>query len=949
MSLLLLGFAILTTFIVYLITQQQITKQVTDVVTHQLYGDLSLIQSEYERYIVYGYENGINQSVASKASEIDILHLIVTKPNGKIRASTSAIDVDKHWMQLPYHFNSKQYQWVIEHNTPSIKLSPDNNWIDGMITICQSNFKVSLRSKKCGVAIYRKNLKYNTEIATQRILQQSLYIGMGSIFSALLILTITHFLITKRVIWIKKVLQRWINGDRNARIHLKVNDELADIASLINELVERFSLEEEALKQSEQLKQAIINGANYSIISTTPEGIIKSFNKSAEYLLGFKAEELVNKLTPEVFHDKDEISEKLIELNHKFGINVKPGLNVFIAIPSMGEVYEDEWTYIHKTGERIPVHLSIMALFNEQDKIDAYLYIAYDISEKKKAEADLVLADKVFNNTSEAIMITDANLRIININQAYTDITGYSREYALGRRANIAASKKHDKEFYQQMWKTINIQNSWSGEIWNRRANGNLFPTWLTINTVKEKDKNVTHYIGLFKDITKQKLAAEELEKLAYYDQLTQLPNRVLFNERLERAIINANRNNSRFALMYMDLNRFKFVNDTYGHEVGDELLIQVAQRLTLCVRESDTVARLGGDEFTIILSEQKQHINLNDISHIANKLSEAINQPFNIDNLKLYVGTSIGIAMYPDDGINTSSLCKNADTAMYRAKESSANDYKYFAEYMNKENHSRLELEAALRTAMTNSELSLCYQPIVNMSSQALLGFECLLRWNHPVLGNISPEHFIPIAEDLGLISKLGEWVFSNAIHQLKEWFEMFSQSFFITVNVSAKQLQSTSFIQSIITRVTEEKLDPSNIHIEITETSVISDHSSAIEKLKQLRKFGFKISIDDFGTGQSSLNYLKQFPINTIKIDKTFVKSAEVDTVDLSIVKAVLSIAKSMKLEVIAEGVETQSQEKLLLSEGCTIGQGYYYAKPLTPQKAIKFLNQLEESNVD
>ncbi|MET1255184.1 EAL and GGDEF domain-containing protein [Aliikangiella maris] len=942
LALLLFGFALLATLVSFIISKQQVTDRVTKTITKQLLNDLNLIQSEFERYIIYGQAEGISQSVAAKSSEIDTLLLVVTSPNGKVRASTSPVDIGKYWKQLNYEFNSKQYQRVLEKNTSSVWSSTENQWIDGMVPICQSNFQISLRNQQCGVAIYRKDLTYKTNEVLQGIITQSVYIGIGSIIGAIFILIITHYLITERVIKIKNILIRWIGGERDVQIQLNINDELSDIASLINELVQRFSEEEEALQRSEQLKQAIINSANYSIIATSPEGIITSFNKSAEYLLGFKAEELVNKKNPEAFHDKHEVSRKAEELKHRFGIDVQPGFDVFVAIPSMGEVYEDEWTYVHKNGDKIPVHLSITALFNEQGDIEGYLSIAYDISAKKKNERDLYLAEKVFNNTNEAIMITDENLNIVNINQAYCSITGFSKNYAIGKKANIAYSGKHDKLFYEEMWQKIAHENHWSGEIWNRRKDGEIFPTWLTINTVRGKDNRICNYIGLFKDITQQKLAAEELEKLAYYDQLTQLPNRVLFNERLDRMIIQANRENKRFALMYMDLNRFKYVNDTYGHEIGDELLIQVAQRLTKSVRESDTVARLGGDEFTIILSEQKELINLNDITGIANKLINVINQPFMINNLNLYVGTSIGISIYPNDGTDTSSLCKNADTAMYKAKESAAANYKFFAEYMNKENHSRLELESALRSAMKNNEFSLHYQPIINITNQKILGFEALLRWQHPHLGNISPEHFIPIAEDLGLINELGDWVFCHALEQLREWKTNISQEFYIAINLSAKQLQSNTLVTSLVNTIEEYQINPQNIHIEITETSVISDPEMAVKKLKKLRDIGFKISIDDFGTGQSSLNYLKKFPINTIKIDKTFVKSAESDQVDMAIVKAVLSIAESMDLAVVAEGVETKSQEKLLLGEGCKIGQGYLYSKPLPASQVKQLFNR-------
>lgn len=680
LTILLLGSATFMTLLGLMVSYHQVTSQVIERTTKEIFNELNLIQSEFEKLLVFNHPEGINQSASARAVEVDVVQIVVTRDNGSIFAATSPDYIDNNWQQLEENYSAKQYQWVQEHFSPKVIISDDQKWIDGMTTICQSDFSRGLRGQSCGVIIFRKDLNYHIKFATQGIIQQSIYMAAGGVISVLFLLLITHFLITKRVVQIKNILQSWIQGQRNICIDINGSDELNEIGESINQLVTRFSEDELALQLSQQLNKAIINSADYSIISTDVDGLIKSFNTRAESLLGYTAEEMVGKNSPALFHDLEQIVLRASELSIKLKRIIPPGFEVFTALPKIGKVYQDEWIYVNKNGSKFPVNLSITPLYDYENEINGYLGIAYDVTEQKEAERKLYLADKVFNNTSEAIVVTDEELNIVNINQAYTEITGYSEQEALGNKINLTSSGRYSEDYYKVMWRSINEEGNWSGEIWDRRKDGEIFPCLLTINEVQRKSGKICNYVGIFKDITQQKLAAEELERLAYHDQLTHLANRVLFGELLRRDIQNAKRNKHQFALMYMDLNRFKYVNDTFGHEVGDELLILVAERLTNCVRETDTVARMGGDEFAILLSEQGERFSLKSAAHVADKICKAIARPFEVGEIQLDVSMSIGLAVYPENGIDNAKLIKSADFAMYKAKTIRHGGYYFYS-----------------------------------------------------------------------------------------------------------------------------------------------------------------------------------------------------------------------------------------------------------------------------
>ncbi|MBF0471913.1 MAG: diguanylate cyclase, partial [Gammaproteobacteria bacterium] len=476
-----------------------------------------------------------------------------------------------------------------------------------------------------------------------------------------------------------------------------------------------------------------------------------------------------------------------------------------------------------------------------------------DITDLHKAADSLQLAHQVIANTSEAVLITDAFKRIIDVNPAYERSTGYSREEVLGKSPAITSSGRHGPDFYREMWRQINSSDHWSGEVWDRRKNGEVFPQVLTINAIRDFDGKVVNYVGILKDITAQKATEDMLEKLAFYDPLTSLPNRALFKDRLEHDLVHADRNGDRVGLFFLDLDRFKYVNDTLGHNAGDLLLQQVAQRLEECVRSSDTICRIGGDEFTIVLSDIEQ---INDISTIAAKIIERLEQAFVLKGSEVFVGASIGIALYPDDAASFEELTKNADLAMYQAKEAGRGVYRYFTADMNSANLRRLSLEGDLRKALDQQQLTLFYQPKVAVESGRIVGMEALVRWIHPEKGMISPIDFIPLAEETGLILPLGSQVLEQACMQTRKWTLEGLGELKVAVNLSARQFQDSGLIALVRDTLRRSGLPPAQLELELTETAVMADVDEAIAQITALREVGVHISIDDFGTGYSSLS---------------------------------------------------------------------------------------------
>ncbi|MDD2660917.1 MAG: EAL domain-containing protein [Methylococcales bacterium] len=556
---------------------------------------------------------------------------------------------------------------------------------------------------------------------------------------------------------------------------------------------------------------------------------------------------------------------------------------------------------------------------------------------RRHAEEKLELSAKVFSQSKEAIMITDKNNHIISVNRAFTTVTGYEEPEVLGENPKMLASGLHDKEFFRIIWETLLVDNFWQGELYNRRKDGTIYPEWLSISVARDENGNIVHHIAIFTDVTEHKAIEQQLEHLAHYDSLTNLPNRLLLKSRVDYELIVSERHKTSFALLFIDLDHFKNINDSLGHTIGDQVLVEVGRRLLACVRDSDTVARLGGDEFNILLP------NCNGISAaiVANKIIDSLTESILYQSYRLHITPSIGISLYPDNGDSYENLSKNADTALYQAKKLGRNQFQFFTHSMQQQSLRRMEIEHDLRQAISRNELMVYFQPQINTQTWKIIGAEALLRWRHPVHGIIPPAEFIPVAEDCGLILPIGDWVLEQSIAQARQWHDV-GFPLTIAVNLSLAQFRAKTLFEKVKQTLDCFRMPPQFLELELTESIAMQNAEMAIEITHQLTGLGIKLSIDDFGTGYSSLNYLQRFSLDKLKIDQLFTRNMTSNTESENIVDAIISLAKSLNLKTIAEGVETAQQLDMLKQKNCDEIQGYYFSKPIPAGEFITLMKK-------
>ena len=558
--------------------------------------------------------------------------------------------------------------------------------------------------------------------------------------------------------------------------------------------------------------------------------------------------------------------------------------------------------------------------------------------ERNKTEEALQLAAMVYQNSSEAMMITDEDNRIVAINPAFTQTTGYQKDEVIGQNPKILNSGHQKPTFYQSLWRELARTGRWQGEIWNRRKNGEEFPEWLTINTIHDAGGRVHRRVALFSDVTEKKKADSLIWTQANYDSLTELPNRRLFFDRLEHGIKRAQRDSIHLALLYIDLDRFKEVNDTLGHHMGDELLLEASRRIKACVRNSDTVARLGGDEFTAILNEFRD---VTIVGRIAQAIITSLGQPYQLGDEQAFLSASIGITVYPEDGARTDVLLQNADQAMFAAKQNGRNRFNYFTAAMQEAAQRRMRMVRDLHQALDADQFHVHYQPIVHLATGRIDKAEALVRWEHPEDGFISPADFIPVAEETGAIYQIGNWVFKEASKKVREWRSSYNPDFQVSVNRSPVQFLAEGPSEDEWLEYLKEIGIPGEaLVVEITEGVLLKAATRINEKLLRFRDAGVQVAIDDFGTGYSSLAYLKRFHIDYLKIDKTFVSNLETDPSDRALSEAIVVMAHTLGFKAIAEGVETEGQKRILEEMGCDYAQGYLFSRPLPAESFDKLL---------
>jgi diguanylate cyclase (GGDEF)-like protein/PAS domain S-box-containing protein len=700
-------------------------------------------------------------------------------------------------------------------------------------------------------------------------------------------------------------------GDYERRVEVESNDELGRLGNAFNGMVDAVQTREQALRESERLYRLLVDNLPQRVFHKNTDLIYVSCNRQYADDMGIAQEAIAGKTDYDFY--PPELAESYRDVDRQ--------------VIADGKLDEREEPYL-KDGVTRYIHTVKTPLRDEQGRTMGILGIFWDVTEQRQIEVRLRQAAAVFESTAEGVMIIGSGGQIVAVNNAFTSITGYSQDEVMGQSIAFLHADAEGEALFKKVWPQVHQSGQWQGETRARRKGGESFPQWLTVSAVRDERGAVTHYVLVFTDITVLKRSQQQLDHLAHHDPLTDLPNRVLFNMRLTHALSHARRNNHRAGVLFLDLDRFKDVNDTLGHPVGDALLQQVAHRFQKHMRETDTIARTGGDEFIVIAEEVTA---ANDLAQVAQKLLDVFHETFRVGGADIHLGASIGISIFPDDGDDAETLVKNADIAMYRAKERGRNNYQFYTAALTANAVERFQMEVALRQALERNELVLYFQPKVNLADGKTYATEALVRWRHPELGLVAPDRFIPLAEETGLIQPIGVWVLRTACEQMKQWLDMGLPLQHVAVNLSGMQILHGGIVTTVWQVLQETGLKPQYLELEITESVIMGHAEETIRVLDELRDLGVSLAIDDFGTGYSSLSYLKRFPIDTLKIDRSFVRDTPDDANDAAIIRAVIALGRSLQLEIVAEGVETAEQQEFLLKEGCDTAQGYLFSRPV------------------
>jgi len=574
---------------------------------------------------------------------------------------------------------------------------------------------------------------------------------------------------------------------------------------------------------------------------------------------------------------------------------------------------------------------SAVLIFFARARLFDFLGMNPGLKRQRQDQERLRQAAVVFDCTREGVLVSDSRGVIVHVNRALVEITGYPAEEVLGRRPNMFKSGRHGPEFYQAMFKTIDEHGEWHGEIWNRRKSGEVYPQWQTVRAITDDKGQVSHYVAVFSDISAIKNSQTELARLVHHDPLTDLPNRLLFTDRTEQALASAQRHQTGCALLMIDLDHFKIINDSLGHNVGDLLLKAVAERLLRVFGKGFTVARLGGDEFAVLIDSCAQ---ASQAAGLAQQVLEIMKGPFDVDKHQLFISASVGISVFPGDALNAEQLLRNADSALFKAKSSGREGYALYTEELTAHAQYRVEVASDLRRALEQQELRVYYQPVHELKTSRLIGVEALVRWEHPLRGLLAPGEFIPIAERTGLIAEIDAWVLEQACWQMVQWQGAGVELAFVAVNISSRLFARPELFALVSTVLADTGLDPALLELEVTESAVMDNSQVALEQMHRLRALGLRLAIDDFGTGFSSLLRLKRLPVQKLKIDQGFVAGLPGDNDDVAIVRAVIALGQSMGLQVHAEGIEQVGQAQFLLALDCDLGQGYWFGRPMPAQ---------------
>ncbi|MGE0081678.1 MAG: EAL domain-containing protein [Thiohalomonadaceae bacterium] len=737
------------------------------------------------------------------------------------------------------------------------------------------------------------------------------------------IILLAHRFIGRRVDLTLKVLKQVEGGAMDVRIPVSSRDEMGELQLGINSMIENIGSLLASHRSNEEELSAILNSISEGLIAVDLDARIVRANANARQLLDApdiaKGQRLDDYMPELAGDDRAPWKATLTDGETLYGIHVERH---------------------NPDGGRRLMTMDLSPVRDSEQAITGAVLVLRDITEQQLAEEQLRLAANVFTHAREGIVITDPDGTIVNVNKAFTQITGYRRDEVIGQNPRILKSERHEHEFYVDMWRSLLEQGYWMGEIWNRRKDGEIYAEMLTITAVKDARGETQQYVGLFFDITVQKQQQMQLEYSAHYDALTRLPNRVLLADRLHQSMVQAQRRKQLLAVVYLDLDGFKAINDKYGHDMGDRLLLIIAQRMKESLREGDTIARLGGDEFVAVLVDLP---NTGASDALLKRLLAAVSQPVHIDGTEVKVSASLGVTFYPQaEEADADQLLRQADQAMYQAKLSGRNRYQVFDTEQYRSARGRHESVESIRTGLQRREFVLHYQPQVNMRTGEIVGMEALIRWQHPERGLMPPGFFLPVIEDHPLVIELGEWVLDTALSQLELW-RAAGLAVSVSVNVSALHLQQANFVARLHELLAAHPgIGPGDLKLEVLETSALNDINHVSEVITACDRIGVSFALDDFGTGYSSLTYLKRLPATQLKIDQTFVRDMLDDPEDLAILEGTLSLAAAFRRQVIAEGVESRAHGEMLLQLGCELAQGYGVARPMPANKVLQWVKE-------
>jgi diguanylate cyclase (GGDEF)-like protein/PAS domain S-box-containing protein len=807
---------------------------------------------------------------------------------------------------------------VPEGKINSVCASPGEAVNNGMnnIIYCQ---KLSIRGKSTPVMFFQTVGDSSLSVMKKRMVVRTLVI-------VLLIIALTLI----SVYWFKRITKKSLSSliDYAHKISAMSSDTTFE-PTLINEFNRLgdavFQMNAE-LKETQAYLGNLMNFAKAPLIAWDAENKIVLYNKAMEDLTGVETERAMGKGIEIIFDclSGDKLKELLMN-----------------SVKNEETLSNFESVVVNTKSGDLKYVLWNLSNVSHENRIFGVVLQGIDITDRKSSEEKLLLASKVFENTIEAIYITNTAGIVLSVNKAFYRITGYSEEEAIGSKTSILRSGRHSNNFYSGLWASLKDSGKWQGEIWNRRKNGELFPAQVNISSIKDSNGKISHFIGVMHDITERKKYEEQIKYQSHYDPLTNLPNRYLFQDRLSMAISRARKNRNYVGLISIDIDRFKNVNDTLGHNVGDVLLQRIADRIVSTVGDSITVSRLGGDEYTIILEDLTDK---NRAVTIAHNVIKQLEKPFDVDDYELFLKCSAGLSFYPDDGEDVFTVAKNADAAMYRAKSKGRGMLQIYTTEFNDSAKDRLILETKLNRALDNKEFVVFYQAKIGLKNMEMVGMEALIRWENPELGKVYPDMFIPIAEETGLIVPIGQWVLKRSCEDMNRWRKM-GYNLKVAVNLSLKQFIQKDLYSSVKSILTETGTNPEHVEMEITESTIMVDPENTKDILEKLSTLGISFAIDDFGTGFSSIGYLTKIPIDTVKIDKSFTLSIDTNKDSLSIVRTIIQLSQNLGIDVVAEGIENSAHLNLLRDMECGIGQGYYFSRPVPPDEFEEFLKNWDK----